>query len=106
MEQIQAELARNGNPPWASAEGTAIDPGAAEQGGPGISMESYLGNLFNHGAVVVNIFGWDVGPASNPFRKIAENKSAIAAYQKCLRGEDLPSDPAAQVPSSQFFDKF
>ena len=105
LEQIQAELSRNGNPPWASAEGTAGDPGDVEKGGPGISMENYLGNLFNRGAVVVNIFGWGMGPASNPFRKIAENQNAIAAYQKFLRGEVLASDPPAQVPSPQFFDK-
>jgi hypothetical protein len=105
LEQLQTELTRNSNPSWASAEGTAVDPGVAEKGGPGISMENYLGNLFNRGAVVVNVFGWGVGPASNPFRKIAENKSAIAAYQKFLRGEDLPSEPPAQVPSPEFFDK-
>lgn len=105
LEQIQAELIRNGNPPWASSEGTAGDPAVVEKGDPGISMEKYLGNLFNRGAVLVNIFGWGMGPVSNPFRKIAENPSSIAAYQKFLRGETLASDPPAQVPSPQFFDK-
>ena len=50
-EQLQA----NGNPPWASAEGTNIIP----NGAPGErSMETYLGRMFNHGAVLVNIFSW------------------------------------------------
>ncbi|HMD59849.1 MAG TPA: hypothetical protein VKG78_00365 [Opitutaceae bacterium] len=105
LEQIQAELARNGNPPWASAEGTAVDPGAAEQGSPGFPMEKYLGNLFSRGAAFVNVFGWGVGSASNPFRRIAESANAVSAYRRFLRGEVLPSDPPAQVPSPLFFDK-
>src|SRR5208283_1026774 len=31
LEQWQAELGKHGNPPWASTEGTAIDPGVAER---------------------------------------------------------------------------
>jgi hypothetical protein len=105
LEQIQGELAKNGNPPWASAEGTAGDPAVVGQGDPGGSMEHYLGNLFSRGAVLVNVFGWGVGPTSNPFRKIAEGPNSIAAYQKFLRGDELASDPPAQVPSTQFFGK-
>jgi hypothetical protein len=105
LEQIQAELITKGAPPWASSEGTAVDPGAAEKGALGLSMETYLGNLFNRGAVLVNIFGWGVGPSSNPFRRIAESPSAIAAYQKFLHGDELRSDPPVQLPSPQFFDK-
>jgi hypothetical protein len=105
LEQIQGELKGSGDPPWISAEGTAADPSVAERGGSGITMEKYLGNLYGRGAVVVNVFGWGVGPPSNPFRRIAENGNAIAAYRRFLRGEDLPSDPPAQVPSAQFFDK-
>ena len=105
LEQIQAQLNRNGNPPWAASEGTAGDPSLVEKGDSGNSMENYLGNLFNRGAVVVNIYGWGLGPVSNPFRRLAENATSVAAYQKFLRGETLASDPPAQVPSPQFFDK-
>ena len=105
LEQIQTALTQNGNPPWASSEGTAGDPSTIEKGDPGKTMENYLGNLFNRGAVLVNVFGWGVGDPSNPFRKIAENPNAIAAYQKFLRGENLSSDPPAQIPSPQFFGK-
>jgi len=105
LEQIQAERANNSNPPWASAEGTALDPSAAERGSAGDSMEAYLGNLFNHGAVVVNIFGWGVGNANNPFRRVAENGTAIAAYQKFFRGELLDESAEEQIPSSEFFAK-
>jgi hypothetical protein len=52
-------------------------------------METYLGNLFNHGATFVNIFGWGAGPRDNPFRKFAESEKAIEAYQKFLEGETL-----------------
>ena len=105
LKQIHAERAKNGNPPWASAEGTALDPSAAERGSAGDSMEAYLGNLFNHGAVVVNIFGWGVGNANNPFRRVAENGTAIEAYKKFFRGERLSESAEDQIPSSEFFAK-
>lgn len=105
LSQIHGEREKNSNPPWASAEGAAIDPGAADRASAGESMEAYLGNLFNHGAAVVNIFGWGVGDANNPFRRAAENGSAIAAYQKFLRGEVLSENPAEQIPTSEFFGK-
>lgn len=101
LAQIAAELKKHGNPGWASSEGTAIDPGDAEQGKPGKNMEGYLGNLFNHGARLVNIFGWDVGSNDNPFRKVAEDEASIAAYRKFLRGEKLNEAPlpAPEIPS-------
>lgn len=105
LEEVQAERLKNGNPPWASTEGTAIDPGVAENGGAGMSMEAYLGDLFNHGAVLVNVFGWEIWDSSNPFRKIAEGSESIEAYQKFLRGEILNESVPVQIPSSQFFPK-
>jgi hypothetical protein len=109
LEEIQAERAKNGNPPWASSEGTAIDPSDAEKGGTGISMEGYLGNLYNHGAILVNIFGWGVGrqlPFLNPFRKIAESDSSIKVYQKFLHGEHLLEDPSlGNTPPAKFIIK-
>ena len=106
LEQWHDELNKHGNPPWASCEGTAVDPGAAERSGKGMSMEGYLGNMFNHGAVLVNVFGWGVGDRNNPFRKIAENDAAVAAYQKFLRGEALHETPIAfpAIPPDGFID--
>jgi hypothetical protein len=100
LEQWQAELEKHQNPPWASCEGTAIDPGDLAHAGNGMKMEGYLGRLFNHGAVMVNVFGWGVGDKDNPFRKAAENDNAIAAYRKFLRGEQLDeaSLPVPIVP--------
>jgi hypothetical protein len=93
LEQWRAELEKHRNPRWASCEGTAMDPGEAERTGTGMNMEHYLGNLFNHGAVLVNIFGWGVGETDNPFRKVAESGTAIAAYRKFLRREKLAEAP-------------
>jgi hypothetical protein len=89
LEQWFAELRTHGNPRWASCEGTAVDPAQAERRGIGKNMEHYLGNLFNHGAVVVNVFGWRVGGRDNSFRITAENDRAVSAYRKFLRGEEL-----------------
>lgn len=57
-------------------------------------MEGYLGRLFNHGAVLVNLYGWRVGDDSNPLRKTAEGENALVAYRKFLAGETLPEAPA------------
>jgi hypothetical protein len=87
INELEIELQKNGNPPWASAEGTAADPSQVERGNLVGSMETYLANRFNHGAVLVNIFGWGLGEGivqNNPFRQIAEGPDAIAAYQKFL----------------------
>jgi hypothetical protein len=107
LDQLREELARQGNPPWASSEGTAIGPEVAAQGGQGRSMEGYLGNLFNHGARLVNVFGWGVGDAGNAFRKVAEADASIAAYRKFLKGEELREDPmpASEIPSAVLPDK-
>ncbi len=88
-EQIKAERAKNGNPPWISGEGTALDPALAALGDIGEPMEPYLASFYNDGAVMVNVFGWGVGPRDNAFRLAAENESAIKAYQKFLSGAVL-----------------
>ncbi|MDO8407737.1 MAG: hypothetical protein Q7S95_00670 [bacterium] len=103
--QMQAELTKNGNPPWASAEGTALDPAQAELDGAGVSMEAYLGGLFNHGAVLINVFGWGVGPSGNPFRQVAEGDSAIAAYKKFLSGTTLSETATTTSSGSILSDK-
>jgi hypothetical protein len=97
LDEWRKALAQHANPAWASCEGTALDPRDARQGGPGMSMEGYLGNLFNHGAVMVNIFGWGVGDEENPFRRIAENPDSLAAYRKFLSGDQLAEAPVPGV---------
>jgi len=100
LEQWQEELNRHGDPSWASCEGTAIDPVQAALSGKGADMEGYLGSLFNHGAVLVNLYGWGVGDDNNPFRKTAEGENALAAYRKFLAGEALHEAPAIPPQAS------
>ena len=98
LEQSYQELARRGNPPWASCEGTALDPAQAWHSGKPLEMESYLASLFNHGAILVNVFGWGVGNPDNPFRTTAESDEAVAAYRKFLRGETLHEVSTLTLP--------
>jgi hypothetical protein len=100
LELWSAELSKHGNPAWASAEGTAIDPAQAEHGGSGSDMEAYLGRLYNHGAQLVTIYGWGVGDGTNAFRKTAENNNSVVAYRKFLKGQPLAEAPAAGAPQS------
>jgi hypothetical protein len=104
LEQWQKELNKHGDPSWASCEGTAIDPVQAALSGKGVDMEGYLGNLFNHGAVLVNVYGWGVGDDNNPFRKTAEGENALAAYRKFLARETLHEAPAIP-PQGGLIDK-
>jgi hypothetical protein len=92
LEQLQDERKQHGSTSWASSEGTSLDPSQTERVADS-NMEGYLGNLFNHGAVLVNVFGWGVGEADNPFRRTAEGDGAIAAYRKFLRGGTLAEAP-------------
>ncbi|HMI59152.1 MAG TPA: hypothetical protein VK511_13945 [Gemmatimonadaceae bacterium] len=93
LDQLQGELEKHGSPPWASSEGTSLDPSDTDHGAGDARMEGYLGNLFNHGATLVNIFGWGVGEADNPFRRTAEGDAALAAYRKFLHGWALAEAP-------------
>jgi hypothetical protein len=103
LDQLFEALKQYGEPAWASAEGTSVSPAEADKGKPGRGMEGYLGNLFNHGARFVNIFGWGVGDQKNAFRRTAEGEEALAAYHKFLRGEPLEENriPVPEVPSEQ-----
>src|SRR5262249_48002391 len=89
FKEIQAVLAQHNSPGWISAEGTNVVP----NGMPGEStMETYLGRMFNHGAVMVNLFSWGIGGdamRNNFFRRATENPEALAAYAKFLRHESL-----------------
>lgn len=89
LAQITSEVKKGANPHWASAEGTNVVP----NGVPGEScMESYLARLFNHGAIMVNIYSWGIGGEAyknNFFRRATENEEAISAYRKFLKGAPL-----------------
>ena len=104
LEQWRAELTTRGDQPWASCEGTAIDPAQAGRSGSGTDMEGYLGRLYNSGAVLVNLFGWSVGAADNPFRTAAEGPKALEAYRKFLRGAPL-TETALGAPAAGLADK-
>jgi hypothetical protein len=96
-EEIEEAARTRGGAPWASAEGANVNLAGAVlargDAGSGMSMETYLARHFNRGAVLVNIFGWGLGEADNPFRRAAEQDEAIAAYRKFLRGDTLVEGP-------------
>jgi hypothetical protein len=90
FKEIYAVLEKHGSSGWISAEGTNVSPTSM----PGeLTMETYLGRVFNHGGVLVNIFSWGIGGEAqrkvNFFRLATENPKALAAYGKFLRGEKL-----------------
>jgi hypothetical protein len=89
FKEVHAVLAKHGSPGWISAEGVNASP----TGMPGEPrMETYLGRMFNHGAVMVNVFAWGIGGEAmrdNFFRRATENSEALAAYRKFLRHEPL-----------------
>ncbi len=94
FKELYAVLAQHGSPGWISAEGTNVSP-TSMPGEP--TMETYLGRMFNHGAVMTNIFSWGIGGEANRdnfFRKATENSEALAAYAKFLRGEKLVESTA------------
>lgn len=96
FELIHREVASHGNPAWISAEGTNVVP----SGMPGEpNMETYLAQMFNHGAILTNIYSWGMGgPAfkNNFFRVATENQEAIGAYRKFLAGEQLVELPPSK----------
>ena len=99
FKEIYAALAKHGSPGWISGEGTNVSPTGMSSG---LSMETYLGRSFNHGAVLVNVFAWGIGGEAlrnNFFRKAAENPEALAAYAKFLRCETLVETDATGFSS-------
>ncbi|WP_395747712.1 hypothetical protein [Prosthecobacter sp.] len=95
FKEIQNALAAHGSPGWISAEGTNVSPTGMPSG---ITMETYLGRMFNHGAVMVNVFAWGVGGEAmrgHFFRRAAEDPEPLAAYAKFLQGEALVETAAA-----------
>jgi hypothetical protein len=94
--ELSALVQEKGGAPWASSEGAnlLLVGGAMDSG---MNMETYLAQLFNHGAAVVNVFGWGLGDPDYPFRKAAERSEALAAYRKFLMGGELVEGPVAET---------
>jgi hypothetical protein len=103
FKEIYAVLQRHGSPGWISAEGTNVSP-TSMPGEP--TMETYLGRVFNHGGVLVNVFSWGIGGEAqrkiNFFRLATENSEALASYAKFLRGEKLVESAATGFSSEAF----
>ncbi len=89
FKEIHVSLAAHGSPGWISAEGANVSPTGMPSG---LTMETYLGRMFNHGAVITNVFAWGIGGEAmrgHFFRRAAEDPEPLAAYAKFLRGEPL-----------------
>jgi hypothetical protein len=99
FDQIQEERALHGMPAWASAEGANSLGGAP--GDSGMSMETYLARCFNHGATLVDVFGWGIGGTfvtNNPYRLATEDPDALVAYRKFLNGQILVEGEVNHAP--------
>jgi hypothetical protein len=96
LGDIYTALKAHGNPPWGSAEGTNVDIQAGPPRIPDEGMQDYLARMFNHGATMTNVFGWNIGEKDNLFRRATESDEAVAAYRKFLRGARLDETPLAQ----------
>jgi hypothetical protein len=102
FKEIHAVVAKHGHPGWISGEGANVSP-TSMPGEP--TMETYLGRMFNHGAVMVNLFAWGIGGEAmrdNFFRRAAENPEALAAYAKFLRHEPLVESAPTGFSSEAF----
>jgi hypothetical protein len=91
FDEVHAELAKHKQVGWASCEGTNLQLGSGPSQS-GMTMETYLAKMFNHGATLVNIFSWGLGGEANKnmsFRVVTEGEEALRAYRKFLKGEPL-----------------
>ncbi len=94
LREIQGHVAAHDSPPWVSAEATNVSPSGLASG---LTMETFLGRHFNHGAVMVNLFAWQMGGEAmmdHFFRRAIEGPEALAAYGKFLRGDKLVESAA------------
>jgi hypothetical protein len=91
FDDIYDEVAKHKQVGWASSEGTNMQP-MSGPGQTGMSMETYLAKMFNHGATLTDIFSWGIGGErmkTMGYRVATENEEALQAYRKFLRGEPL-----------------
>jgi hypothetical protein len=96
FNELYAALKAHGGSAWASAEGTNVDIETGLPRIPDETMEDYLARMFNHGATLINVFGWDIGDSDNIFRRAAEGAESISAYRKFLSGAHLEEKPLDQ----------
>lgn len=94
IEEIWDTLAEYNNPPWAMAEGTNLLPGAGNVGA-GFTWDQYLGNVFNHGGTVTNIFAFF--SSGDQLQIETRSDDARAAYRKFLGGEQFVDDDGGSV---------
>ena len=97
--EIYEALTSHGNPHWASSKGANVDINITPYAVPEQTMENYLARMFNHGATLTNVFGWDIGDSAFIFRQGAENPAD--AYRKFLRGANLEESPLDQSSSRE-----
>jgi hypothetical protein len=91
FEDIYEQLDLHKQVGWASSEGTNMQP-ASGPGQTGMTMETYLAKMFNHGATFINVQSWGVGGEamkSLGFRVVTEGEEALRAYRKFLKGTPL-----------------
>ena len=91
FDDIYEELDKHKQAAWASSEGTNLQLGAGP-GQSGMTMETYLAKMFNHGATLVNVYSWGLGGEANKnmsFRVVTEGEEALGAYRKFLKGDPL-----------------
>jgi hypothetical protein len=91
FDDIYEELDKHKQVAWASSEGTNLQLGAGP-GQSGMTMETYLAKMFNHGATLVNVYSWGIGGEANKnmsFRVVTEGEEALGAYRKFLKGDPL-----------------
>jgi hypothetical protein len=95
FDDLYEELDKHRQVGWASSEGTNLQLGTGA-GQSGMTMETYLANMFNHGATLVNIYSWGIGGEANKnmsFRRVTEGEEALGAYRKFLKGDPLTAQP-------------
>ena len=90
FEEIYELLKKHDSTNWANGEGNNLSMKTSVFSSEGadspFSHETYLAKHFNHGAVLVNLFGWET---PNQFGESVREESAIAAYTKFLKNERL-----------------
>jgi hypothetical protein len=99
FDGLYAELAQHKQTGWASCEGTNLRLGAGP-GQSGITMETYLSKIFNHGGTMVNLYSWGIGGEamkSMSFRVVTEGEEALQAYRKLLTGTPLVEGETRQT---------
>ena len=87
---------------WINAEGTNKllgDIFSSDGSDTSLTWETYLGHQYDHGAVMVNLFGWQGGLNTN-FGISLREPAATVAYEKFLRGEKMDVEEFIYEPAT------